>query len=136
MKHTYSITDVQREPVENLLKAAAEFTKGKAEIVTTLQVVTEDEIIASVLDRVLPRENPEKKTTTRAGKSVSGLGKNAPRKVWTVVDTGERLTADEMSAKLAENGLPVGARLENSQQGAFAVHENGGGKLVVRRVME
>jgi hypothetical protein len=124
MKHEFTITSDQREKVQALIDAASVFIDGKATFVEILQVQTEDERLAQVLDNLLNHNvNIPPKS-----------GPGSATKVWTIIATGETMSQSGMTMRLTKKKITEGTILFHAERGNYVVDVKDNGKYTLKKM--
>jgi hypothetical protein len=123
MKHIYGVLQDQVEAVKKLVEAIAPWTGGKVEMVQIIQVVTEDERLAAVLDNLLGNNFVKKRPWVT-------------EKVWTIFPTRKRISAQTLGKYLRSGQIGVGAELEHCVRGNYVVVKDDKGELIPQKVVD
>ena len=124
MKHEFEINDDQKDQMLTLINAMTAITGGKAEIVTRLAIITEDERIIAAMNSLVKQSNV-KGQAPHAGKAA---------KVWTIDETGEMLGQAALSKRLSDRRIAEGTALFHEERGNHVVDKNDRGNLTLRRI--
>ena len=176
MNHSYIIFANHKERIMKLVELIHGINGyGTAKFEDMVQITTEDDDLAAILDKVLREAKPEasavlKKTKGKkqplekricsechtefvprmpnqrlcsscSRKKYPASYKNNPgfstskTKVWTLCDSGENVTHAELEQRLKEHTIPVYARLDHKNNGAYRVIEHGS-QLRIEKVLE
>lgn len=130
MNHEFAISDDKKDQMLALINAMTAITGGKAEIVTRLAVVTEDERIIAAMNSLVKQPDVVRKASGRAP------GATKPEKVWTIVSTGEQISKVNMNWRLREGKMTDGDQLFHADNGNYVVECKDNGKLTLRKVGE
>jgi hypothetical protein len=125
MLHEFAITDEQKDQMTALINAMTAVTGGKAEIVTRLAVVTEDERIIAAMNSLI-KQPDVRRQAPHEGK---------PEKVWTIVSSGEQLSHATMQWRISKNKILEGEQLFHADRGNYVVDCKSDGKLTLKKVL-